>query len=249
MEKARQRGWPYGAYGDSLQLLEATEDRLAKERKLPKSFKRFFLVPFYLWVRGIEQMFISYGRLYAVLFAVATIGLIFSHLAPEEFQPFIQQATVYLNVVVWLTLVFAAPSTYCSAGTNSKHVETVTRRLAEWDINTSEHVDRILGNIHIFEERVKRRLVIFRWLLGAGWTLLNSAVLTEVVKTWHARGGVSLMELAVIFPAVGWLLVIFLGVEAYARGTDILFRCLELGCNERIAQIQRQAATSPAVER
>ena len=30
MDKLRARGWPYGAYGDSLQLLEAIELRLAK---------------------------------------------------------------------------------------------------------------------------------------------------------------------------------------------------------------------------
>lgn len=237
-EKAAARGWPYGTYGDSLQLIEAMEDRLAKHRKAPKLLKRFALVPVILMLRGLQQMLIGYGRVYFVAFILGFLGLAFGSYVPESVRPISEVLTLYVNAFVWFTLVFAAPSTFCSAGTNAKHVETVTRKLAEWDINSKKRVELVIQNIRVFELRVNRRLLVFRWILGAAWTLYFSPQLTEVIKAWSSNG-MSLMQAIVLFPPVAWLVFWFVMVEGYARGTDILFRCIELGCNERISEIEQ----------
>ena len=246
MEKRRARGWPYGAYGDSLQLLEAIELRLAKaddglRGKLPRGFKRFILVPLWLWFRGLGQIASVYGRVYAGALVLGALGLFFSRSIPGAFGTLAQEATYYLNLVLWFTLVFGAPSTYVSAGINDKHVDTVTRKLGEFEVNTADQVERVLRNVRVFEESVKRRLLIFRWLLGAVWAVLNSVVIVAASKRWAERGGMSLMELLVLFPPIATLIGIYLVVEAYARGVDVVFRCLDLGCNERIARIDEKA--------
>jgi hypothetical protein len=244
MDKLRARGWPYGAYGDSLQLLKAIELRLAKAHdgwrgRLPKGLKRFILVPIWLWFRGCEQIISVYGKVYGAALALGVLGLFFARSLPGNWGLYAQDATYYLNLILWFTLVFGSPSTYCSAGTNAKHVDTVTRKLSEFDINTTERVERILQNLHVFEERVKRRLLIFRWLLGAGWALVNTAVIAKAADSWATRGA-SLMELIVLFPPIATLIGVYLLIEAYARGVDIVFRCLDLGCNERMAAIEEK---------
>lgn len=238
MEARKARGWSYGAYGDALDLLTATEDRLSSRKAIP--LKRFVIVPVYLWCRGFEQMAISYGRVYVFAFGLGIAGLMFSGFLPLEARPRAELVTVLLNLFAAFTLIFAAPSTYCSAGINAKHVSTVTGKLSEWKIETAGRVDLVLKNIRVFEERVKRRLVIFRWLLGVGWAVYFSPMLSEGIKLWNATG-MSLAQLAGLFPPFGVLVFFFVLVEAYARGVDILFRCIELGCNEQLASIDQQA--------
>lgn len=245
MEKARKRGWPYGAYGDALQLLEAMEDRLAIKLRIPRSFKRFLVMPLSLWMRGVEQMVISYGRFYGIAFVVGVAGLFLANILPDWLRLRAQAATFYVNLFIWLSLVFAAPSTYCSAGINAKHVDTAGRRLTEWEVDTQARVQLILENIHIFEKGVNRRLTVFRWLLGAAWAIVSSALITDAVKSWSSRGGYpSITDLATLYPVLGLLVGIFLIVEAYARGVDILFRTIELGCNERLASLERSSKGS-----
>ena len=238
LEAGKSRGWPYGAYGDALDLVKVTEDRLSTRKPIP--LKRFVVVPIYLWLRGFEQMAINYGRLYVFAFGLGIAGLMFSALLPLELRPRAELFTILLNLFAAFTLVFAAPSTYCSAGTNAKHVVTVTEKLSEWKVETTARVDLILKNIKVFEERVKRRLVIFRWFLGVGWAVYFSPILSEGIKLWNATG-MSLAQLAGLFPPFAFLIGFFVLVEAYARGVDILFRCIELGCNERLAAIDQQA--------
>jgi hypothetical protein len=243
MEKQRARGWPYGAYGDSLQLLEALELRLAKANdgwraRLPSGLKRFIVVPVWLWLRGCEQIVSVYGKVYGAALVLGVVGLFFARLLPGTWGVYAQDGTYYLNLVLWFAFVFGSPSTYCSAGTSAKHVDTVTRKLADFDANTTDRVERIRENLHVFEEGVKRRLLIFRWLLGTGWAVVNTAVISKAAERW-ASHGTSLMELTVLFPPIATLIGIYLVVEAYARGVDIVFRCLDLGCNERIAKIEQ----------
>ena len=237
MEERKARGWPFGAYGDALNLLKAMEDRLTTRKAVP--LKRFILVPLYLWFRGLEQITISYGRLYAFSFGLGIAGLFFSGLLPPNIQPRAEQATLLLNLFAAFTLVFAAPSTYCSAGTNEKHVSTITGKLFEWKIKSAARVDLILKDIKVFEERVKRRLVIFRWFLGVGWAMYFSPMLADAIKIWNATGA-SFPKLASLFQPFAFLVGFYVLVEAYARGVDILFRCIELGCNEHLASIDMQ---------
>lgn len=238
LKEREARGWSYGAYGDALDLLKAMEDRLSTRKTIP--LKRFFLVPLYLWLRGFEQVAVNYGRVYVFSFALGIAGLMFSGLLPADIRPRAEIATLLLNLFAAFTLVFAAPSTYCSGGTNEKHVSTVTGKLQEWKIETSARVDLILKNIKVFEERVKRRLVIFRWLLGVGWAMYFSPMLSEGMKLWSTVG-TSLSQFASLFPPFAFLVGFFVLVEAYARGVDILFRCIELGCNEHLATLDMQA--------
>ncbi len=215
------------------------EDRLSSRRSIP--FKRFVVVPTYLWFRGIEQIAISYGRGYMVAFALGIAGLFFSSFLPPDLRPRVEVLTLGLNLFTIFTLIFAAPSTYCYAGTNEKHVGTVTDKLYEWKVETTARVDLVLKNIKIFEERTKRRLAIFRWVLGAAWAVYFSPLIAEAVKTLHASS-FSLTQIAGLFPPFAFLLAFFVVIEAYARGVDILFRSIELGCNEQLARIDVRAA-------
>jgi hypothetical protein len=229
----------YGAYADALELVRALEDRLSTRRNVP--LKRFFVVPTYLWLRGLEQIAIGYGRTYMVAFALGLAGLFFSGFLPQDLRSNAEVATFALNMFAAFSLVFAAPSTYCSAGTNEKHVETVSTKFYEWNISSSVRIELILKNIRIFEERVKRRLAIFRWFLGVGWAVFFSPLLTEVGKSWAVAGAaVPITQLTALFVPLAWLISFYVLVEAYARGVDVLFRCLELGCHERIARLDHE---------
>ena len=212
------------------------EDRLSTRWGFP--FKRFIVVPAMLMLRALKEMIISYGWGYAGAFLLGLLGLYGSKFLSAPYQPSAQLTTTLLNLFVLFTLVFAAPSTYCSAGTNAKHVTDAKDALAKWKVDTGLRVDLVLKNMKVFEDRVKRRLVIFRWILGVAWTLWFSPLLADAIKEWTA-GGFSLMRLAMLFTPFAWLMGSFLVVEAYARGVDILFRSIELGCNERSADIAR----------
>lgn len=142
MEQAKRRGWSFTAYNEAVELLKAMELRLSTEKRFP--LKRFILVPFYLLGRGLEQMAISYGRGYIAAIFAGIAGLFLSQLAPADIRPTAETATILLNLFVAFTLVFAAPSTYCSAGTNMKHVSTVTGRLAEWKVESVARVHLVL---------------------------------------------------------------------------------------------------------
>ena len=241
IDETTRRGWSFSAYNEAVELLKAVEERLSTRKRIP--LKRFLLIPLYLWMRGLEQMAISYGRGYALAFFIGIGGLLLSRFAPADIRPTIEILTLGLNAFVALTLVFAAPSTYCSAGTNMKHVDTVTNKLHEWKVESPIRVDLILKNLRVFEERVRRRLVVFRWLLGAGWALYFSPLLTESVKAWSA-GRMPPSDFVSLFPPLGVLFGIFVIIEAYARGVDILFRCLELGCNERLADLDLKSRSA-----
>jgi hypothetical protein len=236
MEKRKARGYPYGAYGDALDLVRAMEDRLSTRKAIP--LKRFILIPLYLWLRGFEQIAINYGRFYLFAFGLGIAGLAFTGMLPIEMRPQAELLTLALNVFTAFTLVFAAPSTYCSSGTNEKHVHTIKLKFNEWEIDSISRTDLILKNVRVFEERVKRRLLVYRWLLGAGWALYFSPILAEAAKAWGVSGG-SLTQLASLFPPFAFLVALFVMVEAYARGVDILFRSIELGCNEHLSSLDK----------
>jgi hypothetical protein len=225
---------PYGIYGQSVELLRSIEDRLSTRKNIP--LKRFIVVPAYLLLRGLEQMAISYGRGYAFAFVLSLLGLLLSNTVSGEWRPIAHALTAILNVFLVFSLIFAAPSTYSTAGTNAKHVQDILDRMRDWHVDNVSKVDVILRNVRIFEERVKRRLAIFRWLLGAGWALYYAPLLTETMKDWTTSRP-SFGEMVTLFPPLGILAASFVAIEAYARGTDILFRCIELGCNERLSQI------------
>jgi hypothetical protein len=236
MEANKTRGWIWGAYGEALALVKMMEDRLAKGR-----FRRARILydPLILSVRGLEQMVISYGHVYIGAAALGLLGLWFSSSVPIGFQQFAQFATLCLNAYLTLTVVFAAPSTYCAAGTNEKHVSDIKNKLAEWKIDSAKRVELLVKNVKIFEERTRRRLTIFRWLLGSGWALYVSPLISEAIKKWGATS-FSLQELVALFPPIGFLLLAFVAIEAYSRGVDVVFRGIELGANERLADLDRK---------
>lgn len=237
MEAQKARGWIGGAYGESFELLKVMEDRLSKGR-----FRRvrLFYDPVIIGLRGLEQMAISYGRVHAATFALGLAGLWLSGFFPAEYQRYAQLATLVLNACAALTLMFAAPSTYCSAGTNAKHVSDIKNKLENWSVDSPTRVDLVVKNVKIFEERTRRRLTIFRWLLGSSWALYVSPLISDAIKKWGATT-FSLPELVALFPPMGFLLLGFLAIEAYGRGVDVIFRSIELGANERLADLDRAA--------
>lgn len=239
-EEWKARGYVWGAYGEAFALLKAMEDRLAKNR-----FRRirFLYDPATLWFRGLQQMIASYGRVYMVALPLGVAGLWITGQVPPEFRHALEITTVTLNAYLTLTLVFAAPSAYCSAGTNQKHVEFVHRWLREWKIDSPVKADFLGKNIKIFEQRAARRLTIFRWMLGAGWALYVSPLIGDAIKRWNGTA-FSLPDLVVLFPPIGVLVAAYFVIEAYARGVDLLFRALELGVNEQIVDLDRIARSN-----
>ena len=56
------------------------------------------------------------------------------------------------------------------------------------------------------------------------------------------------MQLVVLSVPIAWLAIFYLLTEGYARGVDIAFRCLELGINERIVDIEEHEAEARALQ-
>lgn len=68
--------------------------------------------------------------------------------------------------------------------------------------------------------------------------LYVSPLISEAIKKWGATS-FSLPELVALFPPIGFLLLAFVAIEAYSRGVDVVFRGIELGANERLADLDR----------
>jgi hypothetical protein len=131
--------------------------------------------------------------------------------------------------------MFAAPSSYCSSGINAKHIGVVTSQLLQWDVDSAPRLELMVRNLKVFEERIKRRIAAYRWLLSAAWAVYFAPLIARII-------GVNQTALPLDGPTVvaafGLLLFSFLAFDAYGRGVDIFFRGLELGCNEYLARLQ-----------
>lgn len=231
--------WSPGIYEESLSLLRRMEDRLAKADAhpwIPGTINRFVMVPLFLFMRGAEQMFASFGRAYGYVSFIVLVGFFVSGSLPEGIRHTVQIITTVLSVAVVLMYMFAAPSTYCSAGVNPKHVRTVRDQLNQLRIENAARLELIIRNLKVFEERIKRRLGMYGWVLSAGWAIYYAPLIARTIGigtvTPQSDG-------SIILPALGLLILTFFTVQAYSRGVDILFRSLELGCNEQLANFQK----------
>jgi hypothetical protein len=228
-----------GLYEESFALLRHMEDRLAKAQSrkwVPRSANRFAIVPLFLLLRGLGQMIESLGRPYFAIASIAVLGLALAPNLPGEMAVAGERIATALGVLVLAFYLFAAPSTYCTSGLNAKHVGAVKDRLVQSKAESEARLELITRNLKLFEERIKRRLATYRWILGAAWAIYFAPALAqlsgigaEVTGTNRAMPEASIVA----------LVLVFLVFDAYGRGVDILFRALEFGCNEHLAILKR----------
>ena len=226
------------AYEQSLELVAQVEARLAKHgRSLPKWAYKNIIVPLTLIVRGAQSILAEVTNLIVAIFALLFLAVIAQGLLPNMDRDIFLIILLLVMLLIVMVVIFPAPSLYCSEGINSKYISTVHKQLSQWNEMTIKRVELIAKNVKIFEERTQRRLVIFRWLLAAGWALV-SIFTTELVKSLAAVPP-RVIDTAPLLPSLFLVGTIFLIVDFYARGHDIVYRSIELGCNEAIAQIDR----------
>jgi hypothetical protein len=151
------------------------------------------------------------------------------------------QLAFWICGIVGLAIAFAAPSTFCSAGVNLKHVATIGDALSvSKRIKTPPQVDLVLKNMKVFEDRAKRRIILFQWVIGAFWAAF-SPVVSTIVAAWTSTPSKP-AELQSLLPYLALLATCYFAVDAYARGVDIVFRSIELGSNEFAAQLHKSIA-------
>ncbi|MGE5266356.1 MAG: hypothetical protein ACM3L9_03230 [Deltaproteobacteria bacterium] len=230
-----------GLYDESLALLRHMENRLAKTDArpwIPLSVHRIVTVPVFLFLRGLGQVVSGLGPIYFVLSILAVLGLFVSGAFPGPFSVAVQSASVAVSLAAVLLYMFSAPSTFCSSGVNRKHVGVVKDKLAQSGAESEARVEMILRNLRVFEERAKRRVGTYRWILGAAWAIYFAPAIARAIGV---EPGSALVNRESALFAFGWLMLSFLAFDSYARGVDILFRSLELGCNEQLATLREQA--------
>ena len=228
-----------GLYEESLALLRHMENRLAKADArpwIPPSVDRFFTVPLFLLLRGFGQIASSFGRGYSLVSVFALAGLFVAGTFRGQVGIAIQNASIIASVVVVLLYIFAAPSTYCTSGVNGKHVGAVRDKLALSKVESDSRLELIMRNLKLFEERAKRRIATYRWILGAAWAIYFAPAIARMTGI---DSTVAEINRESILAAFGWLLLCFVVFDAYARDVDILFRSLELGCNEQLAAVKK----------
>jgi hypothetical protein len=231
--------WSYrSTYDDSLRLLSLVELRLAKlTDKSPSALYRAIKVPGWLMIRGLVSI-LSDSTYMLILLAmqVALFWLGVTYLPTSTHAAIFILFSFTLFATV-LTTFFPPPSKYCSSGINDKHVATVADQFAQWDERSAKRVELIGKNTKLFEERTRQRLTIFTWVLTATWAVL-SPFGGELVKAATATPP-RLVDIGQFGWWLAGLAAAFVTVNAYARGMDIVYRSIELGCNDRIAQIDR----------
>lgn len=231
-------GPPLMAYEQSLELIEKVEARLAKHgQRLPKSVYKALIVPLMLMVRGVESIVTESIKLFISLATIAYLGIFAVGVLPAEYSAVANGLLILAIVVTSMMIIFPAPSTYCSEGINSKYVATVKDQFTHWRERSAKRVELVAKNVKLFEERTQRRLVIFRWLLAASWAVV-SLFTGELIKAVTATPPRAI-DIAPLLPSILLIGAIFIFVEIYARGLDIVYRSIEFGCNETIAQIDR----------
>lgn len=226
------------AYEQSLELVEKIEARLAKHgRSLPKLIYKNAIVPLTLIVRGAQSMFAEAINLFVASLTLLFLTAVALELVPNVHHNILLIVSVLALLLTVMMIIFPAPSVYCSEGINSKYISTVHNQLSQWNEMSIKRIELIAKNVKIFEERTQRRLVVFRWLLAAAWALITIFT-TELVKSL-ATVPPRIVDITPLLPSLIFVGIIFLIVEIYARGHDIVYRSIELGCNEAIAQIDR----------
>lgn len=229
-----------GLFAESLELVRFTENRLAKADRrssVLKPFNRVAIVPAYLLFRGLAEMVGQFGWVFRFLLIVLGVGSVLASFSPVALQTVADRFLPWLMLAVVLLYVFAAPSTYCSPGVNAKHVTAVRDAVATLD---AKRIELVIRNVKLFEDRVKRRLVVFRWVLGVGWGVYYLPTLSKLLQPSFALQSAPVT-------ALGAVLTTYVLVEAYSRGVDIVFRSLDLGCNERLAELVTLNPTSSEI--
>ncbi len=226
-----------GLFAESLELVRFTENRLAKADRrssISKPFDRTVIVPSYLLFRGFAEMVGQLGWIFRLLLIMLAISLVLASFSPVAVQTTANRFLPWLMLAVVLLYVFAAPSTYCSPGVNAKHVTAVRDAVATLD---AKRIELVIRNINLFEDRVKRRLVAFRWVVGVGWGVYFLPTLSKVLEPSFALQSAPVTAMVAV-------LTTYVLVEAYSRGVNIVFRSLNLGCNERLAELAKLKPTS-----
>jgi hypothetical protein len=229
-----------GLYEESLALLRHMENRFAKVNEARRTLRtayRVIKVPIFLLLRGFEQVVSGLGTLYLVVSVLAIAGMFVSDSLPRETSLFVQNAAILGSLFAVLLYLFAAPSTYCAAGVNGKHVAAVRAKLSQTKFNDAGGIEMILRNLKIFDARTNRRLAAYRWTLGAVWAIYFAPAIGRLIG---APSGNVLANRESIASAWVAFLALFVISDCYARGVDILFRSLELGCNEQLGALKRE---------
>lgn len=225
-------------YEESIELIELVESRLAKKtRRLPGFLHKGVKVPLWLALRGLESILAESTRTFVVLVGLVFLSAWVTGFLPPEYRRISENLWLLAISITAFLLIFPAPSTYCSVGINGKHVVTVAEKFSAWEERSARQVELIAKNVKLFEERAQRRLTIFRWVLAAAWASV-SPFTGELIKAVTAVPPRSI-DIAPLLPSLEILAFCFLCVETYARGVDIVFRSIELGCNETVSSIHK----------
>lgn len=237
--KIRISNRPNSVYEESIQLIALIETRLAKKgRWWPEVLHKPIKVPLWLFFRGIENIAAESTRFVLTLVGMIYFGAIAIGYLPAGYRHISEMVWLIAICVTTFLLIFPAPSNYCTVGINGKHVGTVSWQFSQWEESSSKRIELIAKNVKLFEERARRRLTIFRWVLAAGWASVSpfAGELIKAVTSTPPRA----IDIGPLLPSLQYLAVCFFLVESYARGVDIVFRSVELGCNETIGSLDRQ---------
>ncbi|MBA6224739.1 hypothetical protein H4J51_03335 [Colwellia sp. MB02u-18] len=220
-------------------ILEKTEGyilNLPSDNKLWSLFTRYIVFPLkYLWL-GLGE-FLKPASLWAV---IAFLLMIAVTMAKKNFGINHEYSFLMINFCIYfpmILVIFAVPSTYSYFGVSSAHVKKTTQIIEAEGIDSIDKVELLEENIEKIYDRVCSRVLFYKWLVGASWTLYV-VVFNFELRFLMKSSGQSIKDaisenmltfFLVLFSAIGALLL----VVGYKKASDLLIKSIEFGCVEQ----------------
>lgn len=195
---------------------------------------KFLIKGFDLWYRD----FLKFTLLYMII-ALLFFWVLCRFLQLEGAILFILPFAFVISMVLSM---FSAPSSFSFCGVKQEHIQTVVDVLSRYKIVSVVQIDKIADNINLYEKRVMVRIVSLRGFLGLCWAAVIyffTQSFTEALKakTSLLKVQADMAFLSLLFIAV---LILYVGVESYAKINTLIFRTALLGCNEYMVFITQE---------
>lgn len=141
-------------------------------------------------------------------------------------------------------LLFSSPSAYCHFGVTVDHVEKVVEILKNKGVFSGKSLTSIKNNIEIFENRVKQRILFLRSILALWWAVFLFLTTKYADKFFMEKAQDAPIEIGGGVLFVFFLLLGYVTIESYSKGSSLLFKTILFGLNELEGSREEEADVS-----